>query len=121
MITIGHRGAAGHEPENTIQSFKKAIELNAEMIEFDVQLCKSGEVVVIHDFTLERTTNGHGFLSESSLSELKKLDAGKIIREISKHIQGGGGGQAFFATAGGKKPEGIAAALKNAKEIITNL
>ncbi len=77
MITIGHRGAAGHEPENTIQSFKKAIELNVEMIEFDVQLCKSGEVVVIHDFTLERTTNGHGFLSESSLSELKKLDAGK--------------------------------------------
>ncbi len=68
--------------------------------------------------------NGKAILSliiSKELVEAKKLDAGKIIREISKHIQGGGGGQPFFATAGGKKPEGIAAALKNAKEIITNL
>ncbi len=77
MLIIGHRGAAGHEPENTIQSFNKAIELGAKMIEFDVQLCKSGEVVVIHDFTLERTTNGTGLVIETLLTELKKLDAGK--------------------------------------------
>ena len=77
MLIIGHRGAAGYEPENTIRSFKKAIELGAEMIEFDVQLCKSGDVVVIHDFTLERTTNGNGNVANTSLSKIKKLDAGK--------------------------------------------
>ena len=77
MLIIGHRGAAGYEPENTIQSFNKAIELGAKMIEFDVQLCKSGEVVLIHDFTLERTTNGTGLVTETLLTELKKLDAGK--------------------------------------------
>jgi len=68
--------------------------------------------------------NGKAILSiiiSKEIVEAKKLDAGKIVREISKHIQGGGGGQPFFATAGGKNPDGIAAALKNAKEIITNL
>ena len=77
MLIIGHRGAAGLEPENTIASFKKAIELGVEMIEFDVQLCKSGEVVVIHDFTLERTTNGIGLVAETSFSDIINLDAGK--------------------------------------------
>lgn len=77
MITIGHRGAAGYEPENTIQSFSKAIELGVDMIEFDVQLCKSGEIVVIHDYSLDRTTNGAGMVAETTLSELKKLNAGK--------------------------------------------
>lgn len=77
MITIGHRGAAGLEPENTLLSFKRALELQVDMIEFDVQMCKSGELVVFHDETLERTTNGKGFVSETSLTELKQLDAGK--------------------------------------------
>ena len=77
MLTIGHRGAAGNEPENTIQSFKKAVDIGVDMIEFDIQLCKSGEVVVIHDFTLERTTNGIGYVTETSLSDIKKLNAGK--------------------------------------------
>jgi len=53
-----------------------------------------------------------------SLVETKNLDAGKIIRELGKHIQGGGGGQAFFATAGGKNPAGIKNALAQAKEFI---
>lgn len=77
MIIIGHRGAATYEPENTISSFNKAIELQVEMIEFDVQLCKSGEVVVFHDYTLERTTNGKGFVFEKTFEELRDLDAGK--------------------------------------------
>jgi glycerophosphoryl diester phosphodiesterase len=76
MIIIGHRGAAEFEPENTIISFRKAMELNVDMIEFDVQLCKSGEVVVIHDYTLERTTNGEGFVFEKTFEELRVLDAG---------------------------------------------
>ncbi|MCF6171677.1 MAG: hypothetical protein L3J66_11925 [Bacteroidales bacterium] len=77
MIIIGHRGAAGYEPENTLLSFQKAIDLNVDMIEFDVRLCKSGEVVIFHDDSLERTTNGVGLVSETSLTELQKLDAGK--------------------------------------------
>lgn len=76
MIIIGHRGAAKYEPENTISSFKKAIELQVDMIELDVQLCKSGEIVVIHDYTLERTTNGEGFVFEKTFEELRLLDAG---------------------------------------------
>ncbi len=77
MITIGHRGAAGYEPENTLLSFRKAIDLKVDMIEFDVQLCKSGEAVVIHDYSLERTTTGRGFVADKTLSELQELDAGK--------------------------------------------
>lgn len=77
MIKLGHRGARGHEPENTLRSFKKAMELGANMIEFDVHVCSSGEVVVIHDEELERTTNGKGKVAEKTLIELKELDAGK--------------------------------------------
>lgn len=77
MITkIGHRGAMGHAPENTIKSFKKALEFNVDIIEFDVYVCKSGELVVIHDDKVDRTTNGKGFVIEKTLDELKNLDAG---------------------------------------------
>lgn len=77
MLIIAHRGASGFKPENTIASFLKAIELEAKMIEFDVHVCKSGEVVVIHDFDIDRTTNGKGFVSELTLKALKKVDAGQ--------------------------------------------
>lgn len=75
--TIGHRGAAFLEPENTLRGFRKAIELGLDYVEFDIHRCKSGELVVIHDETVDRTTNGKGFVSEMTLQELKKLDAGK--------------------------------------------
>lgn len=75
-LRIGHRGACGYEPENTLASFRKALELDVDMIELDVQLCKTGEVVVFHDSTLNRTTNGKGTLAQRSLNSLKKLDAG---------------------------------------------
>ena len=77
MIIIGHRGAAGYEPENTLRSFKKAIDMHVDMIEFDVHLCKSGEVMVIHDETLERTTNAYGFVADSTFTQLVDIDAGK--------------------------------------------
>ncbi len=77
MLKIGHRGACGYEPENTMRSFKKAIELGVDMIELDVQVCKTGEVVVIHDETVDRTTNGKGKVGELSFDELRSLDAGK--------------------------------------------
>ncbi|WP_035759842.1 glycerophosphodiester phosphodiesterase [Flavobacterium tegetincola] len=73
ILNIGHRGAKAYEPENTIPSFQKAMQLNANGIELDVHVCKSGELVVIHDFTVDRTTNGTGAISDLTLSELKQL------------------------------------------------
>lgn len=75
-LRIGHRGAAGHAPENTLLSFKKAVTLGCDMTELDVHICGSGEVVVIHDESVDRTTDGSGLVSELSLRELKLLDAG---------------------------------------------
>lgn len=74
IYRIGHAGAAGHAPANTISSVKKAIELEVDMVEFDVHVCKSGEVVVIHDSTVNRTTNGRGKVRDISLSRIKELE-----------------------------------------------
>lgn len=77
FIRIAHRGASGYEPENTVKSFEKAIELNADMIEFDVRESLDGHLVVMHDETVDRTTSGTGPVSMKTLSELKDLDAGE--------------------------------------------
>lgn len=74
-LVIGHRGAAGLLPENTLPSFSKALDLGVQAVELDVHACE-GELVVIHDDTLERTTNGRGQVSTSTLSSLRALDAG---------------------------------------------
>jgi glycerophosphoryl diester phosphodiesterase len=75
LLIIGHRGAPSLAPENTLPSFNLAAHSGA-LIEFDVQLSKDGQVVVIHDERLERTTNGKGFVGNHTLAELKQLDAG---------------------------------------------
>ena len=77
MLKIGHRGACGYAPENTLLSFDIALQLNVDMIELDVHVCRSGEIVVIHDSKVDRTTNGTGYVNERSLDELRILDAGK--------------------------------------------
>ncbi|MBI2359927.1 MAG: glycerophosphodiester phosphodiesterase [Deltaproteobacteria bacterium] len=73
---IGHRGAAGEAPENTLSSFQKAFGDGAAIVEMDVRGTKDGEVVIIHDATLNRTTNGRGRVSQRTLREIKALDAG---------------------------------------------
>src|SRR5947209_17006413 len=73
---IGHRGAMGHCPENTCASFERALELGADWIELDVHLTHDGELAVIHDETVDRTTDGHGLVKDHTLAELKNLDAG---------------------------------------------
>ncbi len=92
---IAHRGASGHAPENTMHAFRLALALGADAIELDVHRCASGELVVIHDDTLERTTNGYGAVRAASLSALKKLDAGggetiptlaQVVEEIPAFI-----------------------------------
>ena len=73
ILNIGHRGAKGHIAENTIASIHKAIELGSDGIEIDVFLCKSGEIVLFHDKTLEKLTNGDGNIEDKNLEELRKL------------------------------------------------
>ncbi len=75
-LAIGHRGAAGHMPENTMVSFEKALELGADAIEFDVALCLDGVPVIIHDDTLERTTDSVGLVADRGSDEVRALDAG---------------------------------------------
>jgi glycerophosphoryl diester phosphodiesterase len=75
-LVIGHRGAMGYRPENTMPSFEHALALGADCVEFDVHLTRDGVPVVIHDETVDRTTNGNGPVREHSLSELQRLDAG---------------------------------------------
>ncbi len=76
LLCIGHRGAMGHEPENTLLSIKKAISLGVDLIEIDVHRVEE-QLLVIHDRNLERTTNGEGYIAEKSFSYLRSLDAGK--------------------------------------------
>ncbi len=73
---IGHRGASGLAPENTLASFDLAIEHGAEAVEFDVRLTADGEAVVFHDPTLERTTDGTGAIAALRLADLASIDAG---------------------------------------------
>lgn len=72
-LNIGHRGAKGHVAENTLESIKKAMELGVDGVEIDVFKCKSGEIVVIHDVTVNRTTNGKGKVENFTLGDLKSL------------------------------------------------
>jgi len=75
---IGHRGGAAGYPENTLIAFKKAVELGADGVEFDVQLTKDGEVVVIHDELIDRTMTGSGLVGDHTLQELKEMSAGEF-------------------------------------------
>lgn len=84
---IAHRGAAGYAPENTFAAFDKAIELNADYIELDVQMSQDSELIVFHDASLKRITNEIEPLKQMDLSSLKKLDAGKWYHENYQNEQ----------------------------------
>lgn len=81
----GHRGAKGIYPENTLLSFKKAIDQGVDGLELDVHLTKDGEVVVIHDETLERTTTGTGWIKDLTLAEIKQYSAGKPFTHFHEY------------------------------------
>jgi glycerophosphoryl diester phosphodiesterase len=76
-IVYAHRGARGYAPENTMAAFKLANEMKADGIELDVQLSKDGRVVICHDETINRTSNGKGFIKDLTLTELRKFDFGE--------------------------------------------
>jgi glycerophosphoryl diester phosphodiesterase len=76
VLIIGHRGASGHAPENTLAAFKKAVAMGATFIETDLQLSRDARFVAIHDDTVDRTTNGQGRVHDQTLAVLRRLDAG---------------------------------------------
>lgn len=73
---IAHRGASGYAPENTMVAFERAVQMGATEVETDVAFTRDGRLLLFHDFTLERTTNGTGLPEDYTLDELKQLDAG---------------------------------------------
>jgi glycerophosphoryl diester phosphodiesterase len=75
-LNIGHRGAGGLAPGNTLAAFQVALDLGIDGVELDAQRCRTGEVVIMHDFTVDQATNGTGPVKSLSLAELKALDAG---------------------------------------------
>jgi len=92
MMIMGHRGAKALEPENTLLSIRRAIEIGVDAVEIDVHLTKDKEVVIIHDSTVDRTTNGKGPVGSYTLEEIKKLDAGKgekipTLKEVIEFVK----------------------------------
>lgn len=93
ILKIGHRGAKAHVAENTLESIQKALDFNVDAIEIDVHRCQSGELVVFHDFTLDRTTNGTGEIAGKTLQELKDLKVQEqyripLLTEVLNLIEG---------------------------------
>ncbi len=76
LKVIAHRGASAYEPENTMRSFTRALDMGADILELDIFALVTGELVVIHDRTVDRTTDGHGYVLLHSFRALRRLDAG---------------------------------------------
>lgn len=85
-LVWAHRGASAYAPENTLEAFQKAVEMKADGIELDVQLTSDGEIVVVHDETLERVSDGTGFVKDYTLAQLRGLNFNKTHPEF-EHAQ----------------------------------
>ena len=79
-LNIAHQGGEDEFPSNTLYAFHKAMAAGADMLELDVGVTKDGQVVVMHDTTVDRKTNGHGTVSSKTLSQIKRLDARVLVR-----------------------------------------
>lgn len=96
VLKIGHRGAAGHAPENTLAAIRKGIELGVDFIEIDVRCTADGILVALHDATVNRTTNGKGPIDRLTLRDVKALDAGNgervpMLEEVLRVVSGQAG------------------------------
>lgn len=92
-LVIAHRGASAYEPENTLRAVEKALDLGADMVEVDVRATEDGHIVVMHDETVDRTTNGRGYVKNMTLEELRRLDAGlgervPTLQEVAQLVKG---------------------------------
>jgi glycerophosphoryl diester phosphodiesterase len=92
-IIIAHRGASGHAPENTLLSYRRALDFGAQMIELDVHETLDGQLVCIHDSTVDRTTDGSGEVHDFTYNELRDLDAGEgeripLLEDVLKFASG---------------------------------
>ncbi|HDQ05405.1 MAG TPA: glycerophosphodiester phosphodiesterase [Candidatus Bathyarchaeota archaeon] len=89
LLKVGHRGASAYEPENTLRSFRRAIELGVDAVELDVRRTKDNEVVVIHNSDVNKTTDGSGSVSDFTLEEIKKLvtDEGEQIPTLGEVLE----------------------------------
>ncbi|MCJ7613161.1 glycerophosphodiester phosphodiesterase [Candidatus Bathyarchaeota archaeon] len=89
MLKIGHRGARAYEPENTLRSFQRAIELGVDAVELDVRRTLDNEIVVLHNADLNKTTDGRGSVSELTLDEIKRLvtEKGEKIPTLEEALQ----------------------------------
>ena len=81
-LKVGHRGAAGHTPENTLQSVETALSLGVDVVEIDIHLSRDGHLVVIHDDRVDRTTEGHGYVRDLTLAELQALKVPTVEQVI---------------------------------------
>src|SRR5699024_9094640 len=77
FVITGHRGAMAVEPENTLRSFRRAVADGADELELDVHLSRDGQMVVMHDVTVDRTTDGTGAIADKTWEEIRQLDAGQ--------------------------------------------
>jgi glycerophosphoryl diester phosphodiesterase len=117
FTVIGHRGARGHAPENTLLALDTGIRLGADWLEFDVQLHESGALLLFHDLTLERTTNGRGLLATQPFEALRQLDAGQgqqipTLEEALELIEQRAGVNIELKTADGTA-EAVAGVVRN--------
>lgn len=87
LTVAGHRGFKATYPENTLLALEKALDLGVAMLEFDLRLSKDNVVVVLHDKTVDRTTNGSGFVGDFTLDQLKQLDAGSWFDESFRGLR----------------------------------
>lgn len=124
MHYAGHRGASATQPENTLASFQSALAMGATAVELDVRRCKSGEMVVIHDGTVDRTSNGSGKVTDLTLGELKQLDFGngepiRTLDEVLAALKGGtrdGQNPTVFIELKSPGARAVAASIRNAAE-----
>ena len=93
VLRIGHRGAAGHAPENTLASIEQAVALGCALTEVDIRRTADGYLVLLHDERVDRTTNGSGLVAEMDLEDLQKLDAseGQKIPTLEEALQAANG------------------------------
>ena len=114
VMRVAHRGASAQYPENTMFAFRQAIQQGVDMLELDVHLTSDDELIVMHDTTLDRTTNGHGNIHDHSLQEIRQLNAGQDekVPLLSEAIQLARESQIrlFVEVKGATDAEGIAIA-----------